>query len=56
MELAAIDLEPLTDFTTDLLTSVGTAGGLTVGIAAAALTFGFIIAWMVKARRAGTKG
>lgn len=47
-------LTPFTDFITDVTAAVGTVGAAVVGVLAAAVTFGFIMSWIKKARRAGS--
>ena len=49
-----MDLAPFTTFITDILDAVGTVGAAVVGVLAAAVTFGFIMSWLKKARKAGS--
>jgi hypothetical protein len=51
-----MDLDVFTDFITDITAAVGTVGAAVVGVLAAAITFGFVMAWIKKARRAGSQG
>jgi len=47
-----MDLTPFTDVVTDITTAIPTTGAAVVGVAAAAMTITFVIAWIRKAYKA----